>query len=143
MRRRALILVTVTLVAGAALAHEGVKNPAVMERMQSMKTIAAQLEILGPMSKQPDAFDAAKASTALNLIALETERTVSLFEAKEDDPKSEARAEIWQAFDDFTVKADALQTAAENAQAGTMEELQATMRALGATCKECHRLYRE
>lgn len=131
------------LIGTAALAHQGVKNPAVLERMDRMKAIASQMEILGPMAKSADRFDAAQAQAALSIISAEAARTVDLFTAQETDPKSEAKDAIWTSFDEFTAKAQAMQAAAENASGASMQDVQAAMRALGATCKDCHRSYRE
>ena len=133
------------LVAGAAFAHQGVKNPAVMARMNGMSAIAEDMKTIGNMAKGTIQFDAAKAQQALKDIASQASKTPSLFEANEDDPKSEARPEIWSNFDDFTAKAVELETLA-NQLAPSIEErddLRSVLRLMGENCKSCHGTYRE
>ena len=133
------------LFAGAALAHEGVKNPAVMARMHAMKNIGADVKVLGEMAKGTTAFDAGAAQVALGRIATHAAETPGLFEAREDDPKSEALPVIWDRFDDFRTKALELEMiAAEGAETvSAAEDLQPILQKLGANCKSCHSTYRE
>lgn len=132
------ILVTLT-----AFAHEGVKNPAVMERMHAMKSVAKQVKTLGDMAKGATAFDAATAQAAGTEIARHAEMVPALFEAEEMDPKTEAKPEIWQNWSDFTQKNAEFEAAARTAaQITSPDDLAAAMRALGDSCKSCHELYR-
>ncbi|MEM8741112.1 MAG: cytochrome c [Pseudomonadota bacterium] len=133
------------LLASAALAHQGVTNPAVLARMNGMSTIAEEMEVLGRMAKGAAPFDAPAARQALRAIAAEAEEIPALFAAPETDPKSEALPEIWTQYDDFTVKARALTTLAEDlAQTVSMsEDLPAAMRQLGDNCSACHKPYRK
>lgn len=140
---RALLIGTAIVVASAAFAHQGVKNPAVLERMNAMKAIGDQMKVLGTMAKAPASFDAAQAQAALSLISLEAGRSLTLFEAEEDDPKSEARPEIWENFSDFSEKMRAMQAAANNADTSSIDGVQPALQSLGATCKTCHQIYRE
>ncbi|KMW58960.1 Cytochrome c-556 [Candidatus Rhodobacter oscarellae] len=141
MKRLALLL---CLAATAALAHQGVQNPAVMARMHAMKDIAGQMKLLGGMAKGATAFDASAAQAAAAVITQKAAATKDLFRAQEDDPKSEALPAIWADYADFEAKADALTQAAQAATTvATAEELAAAMSALGATCRDCHRAYRE
>ena len=142
---RRILFVAALLTAGAALAHQGVQNPAVMARMEAMKIVGDNTKILGTMANGERAFDAATARAAAAEIAVQAGRTPDLFEAFETDPKSEALPAIWQSFGDFTDKAMAMQTAAEVAASGitSPDTLQAALRQIGATCKACHQAYRE
>ena len=131
--------------ATAALAHDGVKNPAVKARMEAMGLIGANTKILGQMAKGEIAFDADKARAAAATIAEQAERAPALFEANETDPKSEALPAIWENFADFTAKAGALQmatTTAAQAIAGPAD-LGPQLGQIGGTCKACHSKYRE
>ncbi len=140
---RAIVL-TVLFTASAALAHQGVQNPAVMARMEAMKTIGDNTKILGTMAKGELAFDAAKARAAAAEIAVQAGRTPGLFEAPETDPKSEALPVIWENYADFTAKSDALVAAAKMAQGiRTPQDLTTALGAIGAACKACHSDYRE
>ena len=139
-----VVVFVVLFFAGAALAHQGVQNPAVMERMHAMKTIGENTKVLGQMAKGVVAFDAARARAAAAEIAVQAGRTPGLFDAPETDPKSEALPAIWENFPDFTTKSEALRAAAEMARSiETPQDLTAALGAIGATCKACHSEYRE
>lgn len=131
--------------AGVALAHEGVKNPAVMARMHGMSEIAADMKTLGDMAKGTTAFDASAAQDAARSIAGHARQTPQLFEADETDPKSEALPAIWTDFADFTAKSMAMEREAlRQADAFTSPDALAPgLRALGDTCKACHQIYRQ
>ncbi|MCK0148770.1 cytochrome c [Marivita sp. S6314] len=128
-----------------AMAHSGVTNPAVMARMESMKGMQDSTKMLGAMLKGTVAFDAEAAREALHDIAQHAAETPDLFTAREMDPKSEALPVIWEAFEDFVEKSDALQslaTVSAQSLAGE-DDLQTVMTQLGAACKDCHARYRE
>jgi len=132
------------LVAGAALAHEGVKNPAVMARMDGMSTIGAETKILGQMAKGEKPFEADVARAAAAKIATEAARIEPLFKAPEKDPMSESLPAVWTDFPDFVAKAKSLEDAALRvAEVTTKEELQTHLREIGATCSACHKVYRK
>lgn len=135
----------VILAASAAVAHQGVKNPAVMARMESMSAIAESTKILGTMSKGAVEFDAQAARDAAAEIAKRAEQTPVLFEANETDPKSEAKSVIWNHFDDFTQKSDDLVRVASDLSntIQSADDLRAAVSSLGATCKACHATYRK
>lgn len=137
--------VVVLMGATTALSHEGVQNAAVMARMHSMSVIAAQMKTLGQMAKGTTGFDAGIARTAASVIAEHAAQTPALFKAAEQDPKSEARPEIWTSFEKFTVQAAALATLANglSASIGTKKDLNAGMAALGQACTSCHTTFRQ
>lgn len=145
MTRTSLILAVFLSLGGAALAHKGVTNPAVMARMDSMSAIAGAMKTLGQMSKGAIPFDAAAARAAAAEIARQAAATPALFEAQEDDPKSEARAEIWTRFADFTAKSADLEAVAAELSKGlaSQGDLGPAMGRLGDACKACHSDYRE
>ncbi len=136
------VFVAALFVAGAALAHDGVKNPAVMARMEGMKQMGGAAKILGEMVKGAVVFDAASANAAMETLRVESARIEALFEAEEDDPKSEALPAIWQDYPDFTAKAEALNAAASQT-VGSLEELQGAISQIGGACRACHKDYRE
>lgn len=142
---KGLCAAVLSLAAAAAFAHEGVKNEAVMARMMAMKSIGAATKVLGQTAKGEVAFDAAAVEAALATLAEQAAATPALFEAEEDDPKSEAKPAIWSDFADFSVKAMALETAAQGAmgQMRSAEDVGGALREIGATCKGCHQSYRE
>ncbi len=141
---RRIAIVLGLLVPAAVLAHEGVKNPAVMARMDVMSQIGAETKVIGQMVKGEIPFDVDKARAAVTAIAEQSTKVPGLFEAREDDPKSEALPAIWENFPDFTAKTEAMEEAARAASnLQTSEELAAALGAIGETCKDCHRSYRE
>ena len=144
MKRVTIASLILALVAGVALAHSGVKNPAVMARMNLMSDTAAQAKIIGQMAKGETPFDAAKARAAAKAIADHAAKTPELFQDREDDPKSEARPAIWDDFADFTKKAEEMRKVALGAANSiqSAEDLEPAMQALGAGCKSCHTPYR-
>ncbi len=75
-------------------------------------------------------------------IRAEAERIDALFQAKQDDPKSEALSSIWDNTADFTAKSQALSKAARGS-VGTLDEVKETMAEIGATCSACHKAYRK
>ncbi|MEM7090771.1 MAG: cytochrome c [Pseudomonadota bacterium] len=132
------------LSATAVLAHDGVKNPAVMDRMRAMERIGQNTQILGDMARGRTTFDAATAQQAAQTIAVEAADIPDLFKAEETDPKSEALPAIWEDFGAFSSIAAQLSSAASQAAANITSEqdLQAAMRNIGATCGSCHKTYR-
>ena len=124
---------------GAALAHSGVTNPAVLERMEAMSTIAAEVKALTGMARGEVGFDAAEVARRMETIAATGAQVPVLFEAPETDPKSEAAPTIWTSYPEFTRRAVAMTDAAE-AGAGATDPaaLQAALDALAETCRSCH-----
>ena len=139
--------VPLALMVGAfgALAHEGVKNPAVMARMDAMSAVGAATKVLGQMAKGEVAFDAAKAEAALVTLSEKAAAVPVLFEANENDPKSEARPEIWFDFATFMAEAQAMEAAAKSAmgQMKSQADVGPALARIGVTCKNCHKAFRE
>lgn len=130
------------LVAGAAIAKEGVKDPTVKARMDLMSTIGMNTKTLNEMVAGKVAFDAAAAQAAKDgIIAASTEITAK-FEPEATDPVSEARPELWMMLDDFAVKANALNAAATALDTSSLDSVKAGMAGLGGACKDCHSTYR-
>lgn len=131
--------------ATAVTAHEGVKNPAVMARMQGMKEVAADVKVLGDMAKGQATFDQAAARAAAASIAQHAAEAPGLFKAREDDPKSEALPTVWERFDDFTAKSLELETIAIGLSTSitSADDLRPALQKLGANCTACHEVYRK
>lgn len=129
-------------VATVATAHEHVSNPVVKERMDGMQTIRVATGTLGDMLKGEKPFDTAIATQAKTDMAAASAEIVKKFEANEMDPASEAAPAIWENFADFTVKAEAMVTAAEAIDVSSLDGLKASFRDVGASCKACHEAYR-
>ncbi len=130
------------LIATAALAHQGVKDPHVKARMHAMGDIAAATKTLGAMAKGQIPFESTMAADARNsLIAISLELP-GLFEINAVDRVSEAKPDIWDNFPDFVVQADAMKTAAQNLDVTSVTTLREGVRAVGASCGGCHKAYR-
>lgn len=128
--------------AGAAYAKEEAKNPVVKERMALMQTIRLNTGTLGDMASGKAAFDAGKAAAAKTALAAAAAEIPAKFEPKETDPVSEAKAEIWDDWDDFASDAKALEAAATKIDVASVETLKAGMGAVGGACKDCHGEFR-
>ena len=133
------------IIATTAFAHEDVKNPTVKARMMAMSNIGGQMKTLGGMAKGAVAFDLEQAKAALAEIEKTAKTVPALFKDNETDPKSEALPAIWSNYADFTVKSDALTSAAANALASfaNQDDLVPAMQAMGGSCKGCHSAYRK
>ncbi|MCE8539566.1 cytochrome c [Ruegeria pomeroyi] len=145
MPLRPIPLFVALFAASAALAHSGVSNPAVKARMHAMMQIADNTKILGAMAKGEAPFDADEARAAAAAIAAHAASVPTLFMAEEHDPKSEALPAIWQDFDTFGQRSEALTLAAAEA-AGTIEteaDLKPALARIGGTCKSCHQDFRK
>ncbi len=128
--------------AGAAAAKEGVTNPVVKARMETMDTIRVNTGTLGNMASGKAPFDPAAATAAKTALAAAAAEIPVKFQANEDDPVSEGSPKIWQDYADFTSRAEALLAAAEAVDTSTLQGVQAGMGAVGGTCKACHEVYR-
>ena len=142
---RHLVILLALGAATSAIAHEGVKNPAVMARMNGMTNIAAEVKVLGDMAKGLAPFDQAAARAAAASIARHAAETSKLFQPREDDPKSEALPVIWENFDDFTAKSLELETIALGLSTSidSTDDLRPALQQLGANCSACHEIYRK
>ncbi|SMX27730.1 Cytochrome c-556 [Pelagimonas phthalicica] len=136
------------LIAGigsVALAHGGVKNAAVMARMNGMTSISEAMKVLGAMAKGQTQFDAETARAAAKDVATLSAQIPDLFQAPETDPKTEALPVIWERFDAFTALAQNTEASALalSQSLTTPDDLTAGLAQLGATCKACHKEYRK
>jgi cytochrome c556 len=136
------LTVGLILIGGVAVAKVGVSDPQVKMRMETMGSIAANLKTLGDMAGGKVAFDEGKAAQAAATVSANALSIPVVFEPQATDPVSEAKPEIWTSWDDFTSKAEALQSAAAAIDTSSVEGIQAGMGAVGGACKACHSNYR-
>ena len=125
--------------AGAAVAHTGVTNPAVLARMEAMSAIAAEVKALTAMARGEVAFDGGEVARAMAAIATTGGQVPVLFEKPESDPASEALPTIWTSYPDFARRAAAM-IAAARAGAGATDAaaLHDALGTLAETCRSCH-----
>jgi len=136
-------LATVIALAATTAGFAYATNPAVQARQEAMQSFGADLKVVMPMMQGAVPFDAAKAQEALAAMQAKAAELPALFEAHEKDPESKAADSIWDNWDDFTTKADALHTAAAaGATVDSLEALQTAMGPINAACKACHMSYK-
>ena len=139
-----LILIFVTI-SSIAFAHSGVKDKNVKERMMVMKAMADNTKIIGQMLKGKTSFDENEAKLALERLSSLSLKTPKVFEVNATDPKSEAKSNIWNEFDEFTKLSQDLAKATEDlaGSVGTINDLRRTLKRISLGCKACHSKYRE
>lgn len=130
------------LVAGMAVAKEGVTNPVVKERMDLMQVVRVNTGTLGDMASGKVTFDAAKAAEAKAALVAAAAEIPAKFEPEETDPVSEAKPEIWMMFDEFTANAATLEEAAAAIDTASLDGIKAGMGPVGGACKDCHTDFR-
>ena len=128
-----------------ALAHSGVKDENVKERMMVMKEMANNTKVIGQMLKGKMEFDADKAKLALERLSSLSLETPEVFKVNATDPKSEAKSSIWDEFDKFTkLSKDLAETSIVLVNSiETIDDLRPALKGVSSRCKACHSQYRE
>lgn len=142
MTRSLSLTLALALTAGVALAHEGVKDPDVMARMELMEDIKAATARIDKMRRGQAPFDAGKAAADRALLVEKAEAIPDAFARKAEDPKSEALPAIWTDWDDFTARAEEMAAAAASMRTGSRDALTGSFGDYAATCRACHEDYR-
>ena len=127
--------------AGAALAHQGASG-VVKARMDGMGVQQTAMKTLGAMARGQADFDAETAAAAFVTVAEAGRHVPAQFEVQDLSAPSEALPAIWENWDDFVAKSEAMVRAADVAPAD-LAELRAGLGAVGQTCSACHEVYRE
>lgn len=142
MRVKLLIgAAAIAVVLGGAVAQVAAslpRNDAMKEMGKNMKAIKDIVTAGGP---------AADVSAPAQKIAEIAAKIPELFPEGSDAADDEAKAEIWQHWDDFTAKAKALQDEAtllaSAAGGGDIATVGAQFEKVGGTCGACHKEYRQ
>lgn len=142
MQHSLLGAIILTVFGSFALAHSGVMNPTVKERMDLMVGVKDATAVIGKMAKAEVPFDPDTAEAARLALADHAAQIPALFEANERDPKDEARDAIWDDWADFVDKAEAMRVAADAMDTSSVDTLRTGLATLGASCSGCHDLYR-
>ena len=139
-----IILVSLTI-SSVAFAHSGVKDKNVKERMMVMKEMAGNTKIIGQMLKGKTSFDANQVKLALERLSALSLETPKVFTINATDPKSEAKPNIWDEFDEFTkLSKDLAETSIVLANSvENPEDLRPALKRISSGCKACHSRYRE
>jgi cytochrome c556 len=127
-----------------SLAHTDTTDPLVKARMEAMKELAANMKHLAKVSRGSLPFETEAIVGIFTSIQRNASNTPGLFSVYAMDPTSEAGTEIWENFEDFTKKAQSLESIAQELvlSVNTKDQLQSAMMALGSSCKSCHSKYR-
>ena len=148
MNRFAWILFGAVLVIPVGVyAHSGATG-IVKERMELMKSIAAQMKIVGDMVKGTRPYDADDVADAADLIAEHAANMVEKFPKGSTEHPSEALPLIWEDWDRFQTLSVELKTAAnamaERARDATeISSIGEEFTAVGKTCSACHEDFRK
>ena len=115
-------------------------------RQNQMKAIGQSMGALGAIAKGEKPYDAAVVQTALETISTNARAFPNQFPAgSESGSETEAAPAIWQNMADFTAKSEKLAAEADRLLASVPADragVGAAMKALGATCGDCHETYR-
>lgn len=129
--------------AGVAFAKQGVKDPGVKQRMETMDAMALNLKLLANMAAGKMDFSAADAAAAKAAVLAAAKQVPEVFKVHHADPASDALPVIWTQWDDFTKRADTNRMAVELIDTDTQDGLQTSLGGLAKTCKSCHETYRQ
>ena len=133
------------LISSIAFAHSGVKDKNVKERMMLMKAMADNTKLIGQMLKKQKPFELSEVKRALEQLASLSLQTPRVFEVNATDPKSEAKQNIWDEFDEFTKLSNELakNTSELAILVENINDLRPTLMKVSEGCKACHSKYRE
>ena len=133
------------LISSIAFAHSGVKDKNVKERMMLMKAMADNTKIIGQMLKKQTPFELNEVKIALEKLSSLSLQTPAVFEVNATDPKSEAKENIWDEFDEFTKLSNELakNTSELAILVENIDDLRPTLMKVSEGCKACHSKYRE
>ena len=133
------------LISSIAFAHSGVKDKNVKERMMLMKAMADNTKLIGQMLKKQTPFELTEVKRALEQLSSLSLQTPTVFEVNATDPKSEAKQNIWDEFDEFTKLSNELakNTSELAILVENIDDLRPTLMKVSEGCKACHSKYRE
>ena len=140
-----LFAISSFLISSIAFAHSGVKDKNVKERMMLMKAMADNTKLIGQMLKKQTPFELTEVKLALEQLSSLSLQTPTVFEVNATDPKSEAKQNIWDEFDEFTKLSNELakNTSELAILVENIDDLRPTLMKVSEGCKACHSKYRE
>ena len=140
-----IFIVIATTASSIAFAHSGVKDQNVKERMLLMKAMAENTKLIGQMLKKQTPFELNEVKRALEQLSSLSLQTPTVFEINATDPKSEAKQNIWDEFDEFTKLSNELAKSTSELAIiiEDVDDLRPTLMKVSEGCKACHSNYRE
>ena len=140
-----IFIVIATTASSIAFAHSGVKDQNVKERMLLMKAMAENTKLIGQMLKKQTPFELNEVKRALEQLSSLSLQTPTVFEINATDPKSEAKQNIWDEFDEFTKLSNELAKSTSELAilVENIDDLRPTLMKVSEGCKACPSKYRE
>ena len=137
---------SLTLTTGV-IAEEAGFDKEVEYRQAVMTVIAYNTKKIGGMLKGNSPYDAEKVKThSKDIASVSTMDLLSAFPEDSVTDESDAMEDIWMDFETFEQKLKDFQTAAAGintaAQSGDKAAVGAAMKDLGASCKGCHKKFK-
>lgn len=138
------VLLTAALISTTAIAHEGATG-VVKERMDAMETIGKANRSLVAISRGRAEFDLTTVQSAAKTIAEHSGQSfIDLFPEGSTSEVSEAKAEIWQKFDQFSnYSLDLESKALALSEIESEDQFKSSYDAMSKNCGGCHRSFRE
>ena len=140
------IFIVIAITASSiAFAHSGVEDKNVKERMMLMKAMADNTKLIGQMLKKQMPFELTEVKIALKQLSSLSLQTPTVFEVNATDPKSEAKQNIWDEFDEFTRLSNELAKSTSELAilVEDIDDLRPALMKVSEGCKACHSKYRE
>jgi cytochrome c556 len=139
---RNLLTVAVLVMCGAALADDEATDPTVRAWQGLMRTNGAELKVLAAMANGKVAFDPAEADKARQVLLVNAAGIGADFKTAAHDEDSYAEDDIWEHWDDFIAKADALNAVVQGLDVTSLDAMRAGLDTVGRACKDCHVSYK-
>jgi len=140
--KRTVFTIAAIALAGSAFAH-GKATGIVRERMDAMVVLADTMKFLAGMAKSDTPLDPSKLQAASNAIAAHAGTNLTAQFPAGSTAHSDATDQVWSDPDGFQALAEGLLTLSADLPTLTDKSaLSIKIRELGATCKDCHAVYR-
>ena len=123
-------------------AHSGAKGVVKM-RMDTMKSIGAQMKKMSAIVKDPSMFDAKLVSSTAKELTQHAAKIPDLFPKGTNQKPSEAKNEIWSDWDKFLAISNELKQSAAELQQANAETFKPTFLKAAKTCTTCHQVFRK
>lgn len=149
LRKRSLLFVSLLALAlGLSLVQaQEEEAPELGYRQRLMKSQGASMGSIGDILKYKLPGGAEHVAVHAKNIAGYSSLIADAFKKDISAGKTDAKPEVWQKWDDFVAKANALNAAAtalsEAAAGGDMSAMMPRVKALGDACRGCHNDYRK
>lgn len=132
---------------GIAFVHAQEDEQVIVYRQRLMKGHGASMGSIGDIMKYQLPVGTAHVAMHAKAIAEYAAMIPGAFEKKSPMGMTDAKPEVWDHWDDFVMKAKALEdaagTLASAAEGGDMAKVMPAIKGLGDSCRGCHNEYRK